>query len=202
MSESDIPELCRRIYQKHQTALDLIYKHRPDRQATIRDWLVALIHQAPELVPDSTGKGEIFFAPNDWKDLKGDAWTMSKRMLLFLFVNSSDSLRLKLVIGPGPRQTREALHQWALDSPSPVFRATEKRLFEKYNTIYNLKLLLPKDYEDTDEELEQKISQQWQKFLDDDLPGIKSTLHVADFITPDSEPKVQPNSGVLSNINN
>ncbi len=35
VSEFDIAELCRRIYQKHRRALDLIYEHRPDQQASI-----------------------------------------------------------------------------------------------------------------------------------------------------------------------
>ncbi len=39
VSESDTAELCRQIYRKHKRALDLIYDHRPDRQAALREFL-------------------------------------------------------------------------------------------------------------------------------------------------------------------
>jgi hypothetical protein len=35
VTESEISELCRRIYAKHKQALDLIYEHRPDRQQMV-----------------------------------------------------------------------------------------------------------------------------------------------------------------------
>src|SRR5581483_935968 len=56
VSESDIAELCRRIYSKHQRALDLIYEHRPDQQATIQTLLKNLIQKTPGLVLDSHPK--------------------------------------------------------------------------------------------------------------------------------------------------
>jgi len=35
VTDSETADLCRRIYQKHQRALDLIFEHRPDRLARI-----------------------------------------------------------------------------------------------------------------------------------------------------------------------
>ena len=43
MSDSEIAELCRKIYARHQRALDLIFEHRPDLQADLADALGALI---------------------------------------------------------------------------------------------------------------------------------------------------------------
>ena len=45
MDESQIAELCRRIYRKHQRALDLIYEYRPDLQEEIRHLLETLIKE-------------------------------------------------------------------------------------------------------------------------------------------------------------
>ena len=39
VSDSDIAELCRSIYQKHKQALDLIFEHRPDQQAQIKQYV-------------------------------------------------------------------------------------------------------------------------------------------------------------------
>ena len=52
VSESEIADLCRKIYRKHQRALDLIYEYRPDQQEAIRDIVVKLIESEPSLVLD------------------------------------------------------------------------------------------------------------------------------------------------------
>jgi PD-(D/E)XK nuclease superfamily len=39
MSDSEIAQLCRKIYKQHRQALDLIYEHRPDFQSEISDLL-------------------------------------------------------------------------------------------------------------------------------------------------------------------
>ena len=51
MSDSEIAELCRQIYRRHQRALDLIFEHRPDLQKDLADklkiWDIAeLVEQA------------------------------------------------------------------------------------------------------------------------------------------------------------
>jgi PD-(D/E)XK nuclease superfamily len=43
VTDSKIADLCRRIYHKHQRALDLIFEHRPDQQASVHDALVDYI---------------------------------------------------------------------------------------------------------------------------------------------------------------
>ena len=49
VEDSRVAELCRQIYQKHKRALDLIYEHRPDVQAEIRNLLEVLIEGGPSL---------------------------------------------------------------------------------------------------------------------------------------------------------
>jgi hypothetical protein len=46
VSDSEIAELCQKIYQKHQKALDLIFEHRPDLQSKLAETLKEMILKA------------------------------------------------------------------------------------------------------------------------------------------------------------
>ena len=179
VSESEIAELCQRIYQKHRRALDLIYEHRPDRQAAIHDILQDLISQTPELVPDHSSKGKVRFTTQEWKDAPtlsvAEGWTASNRILLFEFHNAPNSLRLKLVIGPGPKGTRQRLFEIAHKN-KPLFKP-EKTLFKYWNTIFDRQFLSKKSYEkDGEDEIQEGIESNWNKFLQHDLPKIREAI--------------------------
>jgi len=173
VAESEIAELCRRIYRKHAQAIDLIIEHRPDQQAMLRELLEQLVKSRPEFVLDHSSKQYVRFALKDWDIpmLKaGQGWTRSGRMLLFEFQNLPESLRLKLIIGPGPRETREKLLQIALQN-QPPFKPLAKVLNRLYNEIYAHNFLSAKAYsEATEKELEDKIREYWKHFLETDLP--------------------------------
>jgi hypothetical protein len=173
VTESEIAELCRRIYRKHAQAIDLIIEHRPDQQAMLRELLEQLVKSRPEFVLDHSSKQYVRFAFKDWDIpmLKaGQGWTRSGRMLLFEFQNLPESLRLKLIIGPGPRETREKLLQIVLQN-QPPFKPLAKILNRLYNEIYAHNFLSAKAYsEATEKELEDKIREYWKHFLETDLP--------------------------------
>ncbi|BCL83535.1 PD-(D/E)XK nuclease family protein [Ktedonobacteria bacterium brp13] len=185
MSESDIAELCRRIYQKHQRALDLIYEHRPDRQTTVQMILEKLIQETPDMVLDAHLKGNIRFVVQEWDVpilLEGKDWTASHRILLFEFRNEVDSLKLILYIGPGPQETRQKLLDMALQK-MPPFKPVHKTLRIKWNSIYQQPFLTAKSYEDaSDDQLEAEIRKHWTAFLENDLPKIKAALKAEDWI--------------------
>lgn len=107
MSDSEIVQLCRKIYKQHRQALDLIYEHRPDFQSEISDFLQQLIEkdQVHNIVKDDSGKKMIRFAPRKWDGLTFQkicqGWTSSERILLFQFWNVQECLNLDLYIGPG-----------------------------------------------------------------------------------------------------
>jgi hypothetical protein len=112
VSESEIADLCRSIYRKHKQALDLVFDHRPDRQGTLQDFLESLIAAKPELVADFSSKQYVRFSSKTWESPRfplGQGWTRSGRVLLFEFQNYPDSLKLKLIIGPGPEEVRNRL---------------------------------------------------------------------------------------------
>jgi hypothetical protein len=175
VSESEIAELCRRIYSKHKQALDLIFDHRPDQQATLWDFLETLIAASPELVPDFSSKQYVRFGSKAWESPRlplGQGWTRSGRMLLFEFQNYPDSLKLKLIIGPGPEEMRTKLFQLASDN-QPPFKPQAKSLNRLYNEVFARTFLSANSYADTsDKELEIRIREQWEHFKESDLPRI------------------------------
>ncbi len=179
VSESEIAELCRRIYRKHKQALDLIFEHRPDQLAVIQEFLETLIREIDGLVLDSGSKRYIRFAHKDWDSPKlqqGKGWTASGRILLFEFQNQLDSLKLKLIIGPGPREIREGLFQMATNK-QPPFKPASKTLMAQWNEIFSRPFLSPKSYEDAnDDQLKTNIRQQWERFLVSDLREICKTV--------------------------
>lgn len=179
VGDSDIAKLCRQIYQKHKQALDLIYEHRPDPQADVRDLLVDLIKKTPKLVLETRGKQWLRFAFSEWDTpllMSGSGWTSSGRMLLFEFDNGPDHLQLVLCIGPGPVEIRKKLFDIALDN-QPPFQDLHEGLQPKWNWIYLNTILEPDSYEDASgEEREKEIRRRWAEFLEHDLPRIDAIL--------------------------
>lgn len=177
MSESEIAELSRKIYRKHQRALDIIFEYRPDQQAAIHEILENLITANTDLVIDSNSKSFLRFIPKYWdvnKLKQGSGWTKSGRMLLLEFQNFPNLVRLHLVIGPGPIEIREKLY--AMAEQYREFNAY-RVLGSKWNTILQLYFVNKKDYEVTDfEAMETLINTKWAQFLEQELPKIDRIL--------------------------
>jgi PD-(D/E)XK nuclease superfamily len=185
VSESEIADLCRKIYRKHQRALDMIYEYRPDQQAAIREILESLVQAEPSLDLDHCSKSYIRFAPKTWDKsellLQGRGWTRSRRILLFEFGNYTDRLRLSLIIGPGLLDTRQKLMEMA-QNRHPL-KPASKSLGKMYNTIYVRDWLRAKDYEDASiDDLEVEIQSKWSQFLEHDLPEIHEILQKREWI--------------------
>jgi hypothetical protein len=182
VSESEIAELCRKIYLRHRRALDLIFEHRPDLQWDLAESLKTLVENAGPsgLVMDHSGKGYVRFALSEWDAIPGQSsgkgWTRSGRILLFEFENAPDRLQLKLLIGPGPDEVRQAIHQ-VVSRFHRVFRGRTSKLYPRFTTIYKQRLLTQRDYEDADvETLTEKVQTQWERFLGQDLPTIREAI--------------------------
>ncbi|MFZ2095756.1 MAG: PD-(D/E)XK nuclease family protein [Anaerolineales bacterium] len=177
VSESEIADLCRKIYRKHQRALDLIYEYRPDKQGIIHDILDTIISENSDMELDFSSKSYVRFLPKKWDVLKlkhGEGWTRSGRMLMYEFQNNPNSLALHLVIGPGPLDIREKLYSMA--KQNDCFRPF-RALGSKWNTIFRKFFLSGKDYDEDDiEVLESIIKKKWTQFLEQDLPAIDGAL--------------------------
>jgi hypothetical protein len=192
VSESEIADLCRRIYRKHQRALDLIYEHRPDRQADLREFLEGLILEQPTLVLDAGGnKTYTRFIPTEW-DIEAlrageewaGQWTKSRRMLLFEFNNRPDGISINLYVGPGPAEIRQKLLDMALRNGRP-FRPRGKVLHRKWNSVFSSRFVSlrseAQEGED-EEEIKHEIRKRWEQFLEEDLPKIDEAIKAESWI--------------------
>lgn len=179
VGESEIEKLCQQIYRKHQRALDLIYEYRPDQQAVIKDFLCELVSSNSQMELDHSSKSYIYFIPKQWDSpvlRKGQGWTRSGRMLLFVFTNLQDSLKLSLSLGPGPDDTRKALFE-VISQKEPPFKRSFKAMGRMWSTIYNRNFLTRMNYQEKNtEELQEEIKRRWNEFLDHEMPKMDEAL--------------------------
>ena len=185
VSDSEIAELCQRIYRKHRRALDLIYEYRPDQQAMISTFLrEELIKPTSGFVLDHSTKSVVRFTIQEW-DVpvlrEGKGWTPSGRILIFEFKNEVNSLNLCLTLGPGPQGIRQRLFDMALKQ-SP-FKPARKTLNKLWNFIYQRSFLRAESYEEaSDEEIKAEIGKHWDAFLQNDLPMLNAALKAQQWI--------------------
>jgi hypothetical protein len=184
MPDREIRELCRRIYRKHQAALDLIFEHRPDRQAEIGAFLLEMIETDPEFTLDVSNKTFIRFRPVSWDRpelQQAQGWTKTGIIVLFEFFNSSqwnpNSLGLKLTLGPGDENVRRQIYEAATKAGSP-FKPSQKGLAGKWVQLFWMKDILdPDDYDDLDfEEIQSRVQEEWSAFRSNEFPVIKDLI--------------------------
>ncbi len=184
MEDSEIAKLCRDIYLKHQAALDLIYKHRPDPENQVYDFVRKLVKAAPsnQVVFDSDYRAiyTLSFAVPDWDALSFQktcaGWTSSQRILLFQFKANLPKLRLVLVIGPGEASIRQAVFDALKDhnilgfvgerptSESPWMGLVERVVSEELSQEMFIS------------DIEDNVRQFWQQFLKYELPRIDEAV--------------------------
>lgn len=190
VTESEIAKLCRRIYRKHQRALDMIYEYRPDLQEEIREILVSLVEKADGLTLAHSTKTHIRFYPSAWDidSLKSnDTWVPSGQLLLFYFRNDPDRLRLKLGIGHGRPEVSRLLFEMAKKkTKNTPLQTFFKKPSKKRNTIFLRPFLESNHYESLSiDELEDRIKSDWDHFLKRDLPKIIKVLEEEEWLWKD-----------------
>jgi hypothetical protein len=176
MSDSEIAQLCRKIYKQHRQALDLIYEHRPDFQLEISDFLQQLIDEdkGHNLIKDDCVKKMVRFAPQIWDGMNFQktcqGWTTSGRILLFQFWNAPQYLGLGLVIGPGDESLKQHIYGLVKDLHITGIKKKCKIKGKGYSEVFAVQILGAADYEDGDlEEMQKKIDAFFKGFLQTDL---------------------------------
>jgi PD-(D/E)XK nuclease superfamily len=177
VTESEISNLCQRIYHKHKQALDLIYEHRPDTQQLISERLTEWIKQNPDLESDHCTKATVRFVPKELDSRipkEGDGWTPTRRILLFEVTRNAGALTVKLWIGPGQQEIRQRLFDLAHANKPPL--QPQPTLYGKYSQIFSRRLLPPKWYEVPEPELIEKLQKEWSDFVEKDLRSIVAAM--------------------------
>lgn len=184
MSESDIAELCRKIYKQHRQAIDLIYEHRPDLRSDIEDFIEQIIQefsQQENIEEDSVHKRWVRVTPKEWDDLAFQktcyGWTASHRILLFEFWNEPQNLRLHLVIGPGDMKIKEEIYQKLKTLNVAGFKRKCKIKESGWNHVCAVQILNASDYEEGDlESLQEKIRSFWLNYVKGDMKVIREAI--------------------------
>jgi len=182
VSDSDVAELCRSIYKQHRQALDLIFEHRPDQQAQIRDYLVTLAHRQNSLTAYSYGRSWVNFNLRDWDDsLTARGLTLETITFPYLtFSDISKRLTVGVWVSPGKPSDRDRILQLAKDNHlTGVVGTLGKGGWVKL-TSFNM--LNPRDYDRTPEEIEAIIFEKWSSFLQDELPRITEAFQKAEWL--------------------
>ncbi len=178
VDDPEVVNLARSLYHRHQRALDLIYKYRPDLRIATRDVLIPLIENTEGLIYKGKHKNDLlFFRPQEWDDVPvfnaGDAIYGFFR---FVFHNQPDRLFLILQTSPGDEVVRRRLFEMGQKDES-LFNNLVAPDTSEYPNLYRRTFLTPEFYKGaSDSEREEEILRQWGEFLEKDLPRIEAAL--------------------------
>lgn len=179
VGHDELVRICRQIYNKHQKALDLIYKHIPDTYSEISSYIEECIKQYSNISFDSSTKSLVRFLTNQLDNLlgyKGKGWTSSNRILLYEFQNRGEKLALKLIIGPGEQVIREKLFAIAKNNPT-LFKGMLGGLTPQYTQIYAKEILHKNFIEKYEyETIQEKINKEISNLMNGDIKEIEETI--------------------------
>lgn len=181
VSDPKIAELCQQLYRKHRRAFDLVFAHRPDTGGALaRVVLENLIRERGDLVIDDSIKTYLRFAPKVWDRPKlrsGTGWTKTGRTLLFEIVFQADKIFLKLTLGPGPTEVRDAAFAEALARPDVFKSINTGSLSPKYHQLFQHSIVDWSMLASFDgEAIERMVKTQWEYFVKNDLPAILAVV--------------------------
>lgn len=175
VGNSEIEEICKRIYKRHEKALDLIFQYKPDMQLEISEYLQEFINEENSMIFDSGSKTYVRFTSHaiDSKVKKiSEGWISSGRILLFEFSNQDKRLVLKLFIGPGDQEYRTKLYDFC-NTKSELFALSDTTLYSKWKTVYQKEILSSQDYKDKSiEDLKPVMKSRITNFLQNDYKKI------------------------------
>jgi hypothetical protein len=180
VEDSEIADLCRQIYAKHQRAIDLIVEHRPGDRESRNAFISDLIAQTDNLIEDEHSKSGVRFLPQAWDlpELRhSEGWTATGRILLFEFSSRQKSLNLVLVVGPGNPEIRTTVIEAARAAGHPFRPSTKPG--PVWTQLYSEPVLKERDIDRLSvEEQQDRIRRFWGQFSSVTLPAMMASLHL------------------------
>jgi hypothetical protein len=180
VEDSEIADLCRQIYAKHQRAIDLILEHRPGDRETRNAFLAELIAQTDKLIEDEHSKSGVRFLPQAWDlpELRhSEGWTATGRILLFEFISRQKSLALALVVGPGDPEVRNTVIEASRAAGHPFRPSTKPG--SVWTQLYSEPVLKERDFDRLSvEEQQDRIRRFWGQFTSVTLPAMITSLQL------------------------
>lgn len=172
VGNGEIEDICRKIYSKHQKALDLIFEYKPDLELQISEYLVEMISKY-NIIKYSSSKTYIAFS-TDVIDKKIEKIGLSdyKTLFYYEFINRPKKLQLILRIGRGDKDIREKLYNFCIKKPD-LFNVSNRSLSPKYHAVVSKTLLSANDYGEGDIELlKHRIEKNFEKIFNNEMKEI------------------------------
>jgi PD-(D/E)XK nuclease superfamily len=178
VEDSEIQALCRKIYDRHRKALDMLFEYKPDRTQAVNAMLLELLTARPELVADHCTKSYVRFAPATLEFIPkvGSGWTPTGRMLVFEIQNVNGEVKLSLILGPGEQAIRDLLYS-TIHSHPKVFNKATQPVYPKFWTCHREKWIGPKQYEELDADaFKHELEQHFDHLVTNHVPAIVAAL--------------------------
>ena len=176
VKDSEIEELCQRIYANHRQALDLIFEHRPDRQQYLSNAVEETVSELGGTLDQCSKAYVRWITPNIGRvPALGEGWTRTGRMVLFEVESYAGRIILKLILGPGPEDFRNRVYE-AVQGQS-IFNKRSSKFYPKWWTFHGHTLFTKKQSESMElEEAESYVRKRLAKFFADEVPAIEKAL--------------------------
>ena len=169
VEESEIQELCRKLYQNHRRALDLIFEHKPDRADEVSESIQDYVKSRDDLIPAGFSKNYIKFLPCSMDVLpRRGTGHQNNLMMALTLENKGERVRLRLELGPGPQQIRQQVYELSKSSPK-LFGKPKTKLSPVWHSFLGCSetWINSKEYDDLDDEgFRQRIGEKIQSFLE------------------------------------
>jgi len=110
VGNSEVEEICRAIYRKHQKALDLIFQYKPDITLEISEYLQNLLKKDNRVIFQIANKTTIHFTTDVIKKIVEQISKVSpesNNILYLEFRNYENRLAIYFLIGPGEQKYRQ-----------------------------------------------------------------------------------------------
>ena len=174
VEDSEIHEICRRIYKNHRRALDLIFEHKPDRAAEVAQSIQSYITSQDDLIPISFDKTYLKFLPKamDIPSIRHEG----EILLTWLLENRNKKVRFILELRRGPASIREQIYAKASSSPC-IFGKPKATLSPQFHRFFSETWISGEDYNELDdEEIVRKIREGITSMMNRKSEAIISTL--------------------------
>ena len=175
VEDSELQELCRKLYKNHRRALDLIFEHRHDRIVEVGRVIQNYISSRSDdifSINDSTTY--IKFLPECMN--VPQIQDAGIPILACQLVNKNKQVRFDLQLRPGPQKRREQIYEMAKRLPQ-IFGVPQSTLSEEFPIFFSETWITEKDYyELDDEEIKQKICQGISNLLETKGEGMAKAL--------------------------
>ena len=176
VSDSDVAELCRSIYQKHRKALDTIFEHSRSQEKEVWEYAQLLIQQTKTVYLGVSKKNYMIFGLHEWNEA---GLFVSPPHVYFEFQEFAAGLRIYLTLSQGDPTYRAKVFEIAQKAHFP---GCQLSLNAGYHRLADIPFLCAADYEKPQEEIEAIMSEKWAAFLCDDLPHITQAIRAVEWL--------------------